>query len=61
MEADEVEATPKRGGTLTYMIPADTPPSLDGHREGTFAMLQALAPASDAVGCSHNDPAPALQ
>src|SRR5947199_183364 len=23
--------TPKRGGTLTYMIPADAPPSLDGH------------------------------
>jgi len=26
---------PKRGGTLTYMIPADAPPSLDGHRETT--------------------------
>ena len=25
--------TPKRGGTLTYMIPADAPPSFDGHRE----------------------------
>ena len=24
---------PKRGGTLTYMIPADAPPSFDGHRE----------------------------
>jgi peptide/nickel transport system substrate-binding protein len=35
---------PKRGGTLTYMIPADAPPSLDGHREGTFAMLHATAP-----------------
>ena len=23
--------TPKRGGILTYMIPADAPPSLDGH------------------------------
>ena len=44
MAADTVEATPKRGGTLTYMIPADAPPSLDGHREGTFAMLHALAP-----------------
>ena len=31
-----MEATPKRGRTLTYMIPADTPPSLDGHREGTL-------------------------
>jgi len=36
--------TPKRGGTLTYVIPADAPPSFDGHREGTFAMLHATAP-----------------
>src|SRR5437879_6634434 len=36
--------TPKRGGTLTFMIPADAPPSFDGHREGTFAMLHATAP-----------------
>jgi peptide/nickel transport system substrate-binding protein len=36
--------TPKRGGTLTYMIPADAPPSFDGHQEGTFAMLHATAP-----------------
>src|ERR1700722_216295 len=42
--ANTEEATPKRGGTLTYMIPADAPPSLDGHREGTFAMLHATAP-----------------
>ena len=34
----------KRGGTLTYMIPADAPPSFDGHREGTFATLHAVAP-----------------
>src|SRR5215217_9253259 len=39
-----IEATPKRGGTLTYMIPADSPPSFDGHREGTFAMVHATAP-----------------
>src|SRR5438105_5832287 len=38
------EAPPKRGGTLTFMIPADAPPSFDGHREGTFAMLHATAP-----------------
>ena len=31
------EGTPKRGGTLTYMIPADAPPSFDGHRETTYA------------------------
>src|SRR5262249_51988268 len=36
--------TPKRGGTLTYMIPADAPPSFDGHRETTFATVQAAAP-----------------
>src|SRR5579862_6707263 len=36
--------TPKRGGTLTYMIPADAPPSFDGHRESTFATVHAFAP-----------------
>jgi peptide/nickel transport system substrate-binding protein len=36
--------TPKRGGVLTYMIPADAPPSLDGHRENTFATVHATAP-----------------
>jgi peptide/nickel transport system substrate-binding protein len=38
------EETPKRGGTLTYTIPADAPPSFDGHREGTFATLHSAAP-----------------
>jgi len=38
------EEAGKRGGTLTYVIPADAPPSFDGHREGTFAMLHATAP-----------------
>src|SRR5256712_10456183 len=38
------EATPKRGGTLTYMIPADAPPSFDGHRETTYATVHAAAP-----------------
>src|ERR1700686_4893317 len=42
--ASAAEGPPKRGGTLTYMIPADAPPSFDGHREGTFAMLHATAP-----------------
>jgi peptide/nickel transport system substrate-binding protein len=36
--------TPKYGGTLTYMIPADSPPSFDGHRENTFATIHAVAP-----------------
>ena len=35
---------PKRGGTLTYMIPADAPPSYDGHRETTFATVHSVAP-----------------
>src|SRR5271169_3618448 len=35
---------PKYGGTLTYMIPADAPPSFDAHREGTFATLHSVAP-----------------
>ena len=43
LAANEEEA-PKRGGTLTYMIPADAPPSFDCHREGTFATLHAVAP-----------------
>src|SRR5260370_3922153 len=36
--------TPKSGGTLTYMVPADAPPSFDGHREATFAMVHVTAP-----------------
>jgi len=36
--------TPKRGGTLTYMIPADAPPTFDGHRETTFATMHSVAP-----------------
>src|ERR1700740_290515 len=39
--ADEMA---KRGGTLTYMIPADAPPSFDAHREATFATIHAVAP-----------------
>src|SRR5215208_1449126 len=36
--------TPKRGGTLTYMIPADAPPTFDGHRETTYATVHSTAP-----------------
>src|SRR5438477_1179992 len=43
MPASADEA-PKRGGTLTYMIAADAPPSFDGHREQTFAMIHPVAP-----------------
>ena len=42
--AASAEEVPKRGGTLTYMIPADAPPSFDGHREATFATVHAVAP-----------------
>src|SRR3954466_2758699 len=42
--AASAEEAPKRGGTLTYMIPADAPPSFDGHRENTFATIHAVAP-----------------
>ena len=38
------EETPKRGGTLTYLIPADAPPSFDAHRESTFATVHGGAP-----------------
>src|SRR5215472_14796748 len=36
--------TPKHGGTLTYVIPADAPPSFDGQRETTFATIHSAAP-----------------
>src|SRR5207247_5484484 len=36
--------TPKRGGTLTYVIPADAPPSFDAHREVTYATIHTAAP-----------------
>ncbi|MGE5270849.1 MAG: ABC transporter substrate-binding protein [Thiohalocapsa sp.] len=39
--ADE---TPKHGGILTYVIPADSPPSFDGHREETYATIHSIAP-----------------
>jgi peptide/nickel transport system substrate-binding protein len=35
---------PKDGGTLTYMIPADAPPSFDGHREETYATIHSVSP-----------------
>ena len=34
---------PKRGGTLKYVVPAE-PPSYDGHRETTFAMIHPIRP-----------------
>ena len=42
--APQAAETPKHGGTLTYMIPADSPPTLDGHREATYALVHTVAP-----------------
>jgi peptide/nickel transport system substrate-binding protein len=38
-QADE----PKKGGILTFVVP-DEPPSWDGHRETTFALIHPFAP-----------------
>lgn len=38
-QADE----PKKGGILTFVVP-DEPPSSDGHRETTFALIHPFAP-----------------
>src|SRR3954453_8937853 len=40
----EAAETPKSGGTLTFLIPADAPPSFDGHRENSFATVHSMAP-----------------
>src|ERR1700722_9338085 len=42
--AATADKTPKHGGILTYMIPADAPPSFDGHRETTYATVHSTAP-----------------
>jgi peptide/nickel transport system substrate-binding protein len=42
--AAPAEEMPKNGGILTYVIPADAPPSFDGHRETTFATIHSAAP-----------------
>ena len=36
---EAADENPKYGGILTYVIPADAPPSFDGHRETTFATI----------------------
>jgi len=38
------EESPKDGGMLNYVIPADAPPSFDAHRETTFATIHSAAP-----------------
>src|ERR1700741_3817253 len=48
---------PKYGGTLTYMIPADAPPSFDAQRERTYATIHSAAPFySVLVRINPNDP-----
>src|SRR5258706_7375483 len=42
--AARADEAPKRGGTLTYIIPADARPALDGHKETTYATVRATAP-----------------
>ena len=42
--ADEA---PKYGGTLTYMIPADSPPSFDAQREETYATIHSALQRAD--------------
>jgi peptide/nickel transport system substrate-binding protein len=52
------EETPKHGGILNFLIPADAPPSFDGHRENTFATIHAMAPFySVLVRASPDNPA----
>ncbi|MCH9013014.1 MAG: ABC transporter substrate-binding protein, partial [Proteobacteria bacterium] len=38
-----VAAAPKTGGILKFVVPAE-PPSFDGHRETTFALIHPIAP-----------------
>ena len=37
------QAASKKGGVLKYVVPAE-PPSFDGHRETTFALIHPIAP-----------------
>src|ERR1700730_5495434 len=42
--AAPAQETPKDGGVLNYVIPADAPPSFDAHRETTYATIHSAAP-----------------
>ncbi|HEY8872713.1 MAG TPA: ABC transporter substrate-binding protein [Stellaceae bacterium] len=51
---------PRYGGTLTYMIPEDSPPSFDAQREETYATIHSAAPFySVLVRINPNNPASA--
>jgi peptide/nickel transport system substrate-binding protein len=41
--APQAHAAPKMGGILKFVVP-DEPPSFDGHRETTFALIHPIAP-----------------
>lgn len=43
LTAPGVAQQPRRGGTLNYVVTAE-PPSFDGHRETTFALLHPIKP-----------------
>ncbi|MGE0766442.1 MAG: ABC transporter substrate-binding protein [Hyphomicrobiaceae bacterium] len=48
---------PKRGGILKFVVP-DEPPSFDGHRETTFALIHPIAPFySVLIRVNPNNPA----
>ena len=43
LAAPAAAQTPKSGGVLKFVVP-DEPPSFDGHRETTFALIHPIAP-----------------
>ncbi len=50
-------AAQQRGGTLRFVVPAE-PPSFDGHRETTFALIHPIAPFySVLIRVNPNNPA----
>ena len=58
LASSAIAQTPKQGGTLNFMIAADGGPSLDGHRETTYAVLHATAPFySTLIRVKPDDPA----
>src|SRR5205085_10504683 len=49
--------SPKKGGILKFVVP-DEPPSFDGHRETTFALIHPIAPFySVLIRVNPNNPA----
>src|SRR5438552_64817 len=43
MDPASAQDKPRYGGELTFVVPAE-PPTYDGHREGTFALVHPMAP-----------------